>query len=365
MNMNTLALPTPSNQLGAVTQMSIQPRYEDYVESAASLLPALESARFQREAQEEGLRIQREQREQQKRDAIISTGIQAVQTGTSLATNPVMQKYGAKVWNALTPKPPVSVASTVPSYATEGIASTVPSYATETIAPMQPIETAATTSTAPITLTPATGTEGGNFLTAGMDKFGSQTLAQQAGAVLGSTVGAFGAGQFARTTKLDENLEHLGLSKDAADVTGGALGGALTGFVASGFNPLGALVGGIFGGVGSKNKCVIVTAATSPDSIEVDMAREFRDKFVDRTTLRGYFMVAEWLVPTMQENEIVKTLVKEHLVDSLTRYAEWKLGYTKEHPSVVDCVVVRNFLSFCRDLGSTVKEFIRQDGEVV
>jgi len=71
--------------------------------------------------------------------------------------------------------------------------------------------------------------------------------------------------------------------------------------------------------------CIIVTACTSPDSEEVNITRAYRDKFLDPVTLRGYYMIADKIVPLMKKWPWFKKLIKKVLVDNLIEYGRWAL----------------------------------------
>jgi hypothetical protein len=71
--------------------------------------------------------------------------------------------------------------------------------------------------------------------------------------------------------------------------------------------------------------CIIVTTATHPDSEEVNITRAYRDKFLDKETLRGYYIIAEKVVPLMQKYRWFKKLVKKVLVDNLIEYGRYAL----------------------------------------
>ena len=121
------------------------------------------------------------------------------------------------------------------------------------------------------------------------------------------------------------------------------------------FNPAGQLM---------KSVCIIVTACTSPDSEEVNITREYRDKFLSPEQLRGYYVIAEKIVPLIERFSFVKKVVKRVLVDNLIEYGRHALGKGKK-PSFVSVIVTRLFLALCANVGARRKQFVRCNGEVV
>jgi len=110
--------------------------------------------------------------------------------------------------------------------------------------------------------------------------------------------------------------------------------------------------------------CIIITACTDPNSYEVNVTRRYRDKIMHPTTLRGYYMLAEKVVPLIQESDKLKKFLKKHLVDSLVDTLEWKLNEKTEKPKIKSRLITAAFLSSCRVLGLTKNQFVRCNGEV-
>jgi hypothetical protein len=140
----------------------------------------------------------------------------------------------------------------------------------------------------------------------------------------------------------------------------GAVGGAAAGFAVGG--PIGAIIGGITGLVGGG--CIIVTACNGKDSEEVKIARQYRNQFMTPEQIRGYYIIAESIVPKMGD-EGYKAYIKENLVDRLIEYGKYALGITEEKPSDVAIVTTTDFMKSCELLGNTVKKFTRNTVEVV
>lgn len=78
-----------------------------------------------------------------------------------------------------------------------------------------------------------------------------------------------------------------------------------------------------------KDACIIVTTATDPHSEEVNITRQYRDEFLDPVTLRGYYMIAEKVVPLMKKWPWFKQFIKKHLVDNLVEYGRYALEKAK------------------------------------
>jgi len=111
--------------------------------------------------------------------------------------------------------------------------------------------------------------------------------------------------------------------------------------------------------------CIIVTACTDPHSPEVEIAREYRDKFMDLDQIRGYYMIAEKVVPLIKRSNIFKGIVKRVLVDSLVDYGKSALGKQEQKPRLASRTISKGFLWLCRKVGQTRETFTRCNGEVV
>lgn len=110
--------------------------------------------------------------------------------------------------------------------------------------------------------------------------------------------------------------------------------------------------------------CIIVTACTHRDSYEVGITREYRDRFLDAETLRGYYMLAEKVVPVMKKHGWTKRIIKRFLVDPLISYGEHALDYTDIRPSAYAVMVKVFFLTLCRKVGEKRAQFVRANGEI-
>lgn len=111
--------------------------------------------------------------------------------------------------------------------------------------------------------------------------------------------------------------------------------------------------------------CIIITACTSPDAPEVQIAREYRDAYLSVEQLRGYYIIAETVVPLIQRRRVVKRLVKRYLVDSLVAVGRYELQKSPARPSFFARRVTRSFLKLCRFIGRRRTSFVRANGETV
>ncbi|MCX5819735.1 MAG: hypothetical protein NT047_07475 [Deltaproteobacteria bacterium] len=110
--------------------------------------------------------------------------------------------------------------------------------------------------------------------------------------------------------------------------------------------------------------CIIVTACTFSNSEEVNISREYRDKFLTPVQLRGYYMIAEKVVPLINRFSIVKRLVKRFLVDNLIAYGKHELQKGPP-PRTAATTITRGFLALCEHVGNRKPSFVRCNGEIV
>lgn len=110
--------------------------------------------------------------------------------------------------------------------------------------------------------------------------------------------------------------------------------------------------------------CIIVTACTFSDSEEVNISREYRDKFLTPEQLRGYYMIAEKVVPLINRFSIVKWLVKRFLVDNLIAYGKHELQKGPP-PGTAATLITCGFLALCEHVGNRKPSFVRCNGEIV
>jgi hypothetical protein len=110
------------------------------------------------------------------------------------------------------------------------------------------------------------------------------------------------------------------------------------------FNPGGYLL----------KRCIIVSACTSRDSYEVNIARKFRDRYMDEETLTGYYSLCVFIVPFIHKHRLFKRIVKRVIVDRLVDYGEWCMEMKPAMRFATSRFVKRAFLGLCRHVGRGV-----------
>jgi len=110
-----------------------------------------------------------------------------------------------------------------------------------------------------------------------------------------------------------------------------------------------------------RKACIIITACTDTHSPEVEIAREYRDRFLTPDQLRGYYMIAEKILPFVTKH---KGFFKKYLVDNLIEYGRYALDKTSDKPSIPSRIITRLFIGLCWTVGQTRKSFVRANGEV-
>lgn len=123
----------------------------------------------------------------------------------------------------------------------------------------------------------------------------------------------------------------------------------------------------------SSGCCIIVTVCSNPtmkyvegkgrDSYAVNVTRIYRDTYMPPMQLRGYYMIAEALVPRMLESDRMMQWAKENIVDNVVPYCEWRIGLHRR-PSIKTIIKAKVFLWLCSFVGSTRPSFTRCNGEV-
>lgn len=106
------------------------------------------------------------------------------------------------------------------------------------------------------------------------------------------------------------------------------------------------------------NVCIIISSCTSPDSYEVNIAREYRDKFMNFEVLTGYYSLCIYIVPLIQKYPLFKRVIKKILVDRLVDYGECCLGYKEKRKYLTSYLVKASFLGLCRIIGKGVNRFL-------
>jgi hypothetical protein len=112
------------------------------------------------------------------------------------------------------------------------------------------------------------------------------------------------------------------------------------------------------------SQCIIITACTDRHSPEVEIAREFRNKYLDADQMRGYYFIAEKIVPAIESNQTVKRMVKKWLVDRLVDFGAVQLGIKPVMALRSSWIVSKAFLTLIKVAGMMKKQFVRANGEV-
>ena len=97
----------------------------------------------------------------------------------------------------------------------------------------------------------------------------------------------------------------------------------------------------------------------------MQIAREYRDRFMSARQIRGYYVLADKIVPLMTRKPKLKNTVRRFLVNRLIPYGGWATGRTTTVPPMTSYVVTTVFLGLCSTLGIYVPQYIRRaTGEV-
>jgi len=366
-----------SPQAQAVTGLRTPVPYGEYIRSQAQYLPAMYKQRrmagIERERMEEEKKRAKIMEQQASRE--FGLGVTSV-TGQTLLSPTVYEKFTKPVSYELYErgiKKPYSMfmpESPVPAI-TERTLSPLPTI-TETT--LSPVPTATETTLTPVpsvgTTTPTTATPGiGSKALKYTGKAFQLAKPVSAGATTGSLVRQTNIGEYMhKRVGGGEREWDVGLGA-ATGMAAGAATGAAWGSVVPGLgNIVGAGLGvaaGAFYGYKQRGGCIIVTACTSPDSKEVEICRKFKDMFLGKDELRGYYMLAEQIVPIIKHNDELKDAVKKHLVDRLVDYAEITLGHKTEFKYKDSAEISTKFINICRNIGKTIPRYVRENGEVI
>lgn len=342
-----------SPQARAVTGSRTPVPYDEYIRSQAQYLPALYEQRRisdiekqRRDEEQKRMQIAEEQANREYRLSAIGTTTQA------LGTQPVFEKFTKPVLYERGIKPLFS----------RGASEAIPRILEPEIV-QEGME--AVGSNIPMPATPsfvdkALGTTGKAF---------NLIKPVSAGVSIGSLVRQTNTGEYLHKQLGGGEKEWDTVLGGLGGAGAGALYGAQWGSVVPGVGNLvgaglGAIAGSFFG-YKKRGGCIIVTACTNPDSREVKICREFKDRFMDKDSVRGYYMFAEQIVPIIKNNDELKNTVKKHFVDKLTDYAEIALGYKTDFKYKDSAEISLKFMNLCRNLGKTIPRYIRENGEVV
>jgi len=116
--------------------------------------------------------------------------------------------------------------------------------------------------------------------------------------------------------------------------------------------------------------CIIVTACCGGRNHPMLVPfRAYRDEFMSPTVLRGYYILADLIVPLMEKCGWFKELIFVYLVKNLLLYVDreirkGKFAYKATYSFLRACMIALLFREVCRGLGKTRKQYTRSNGEV-
>lgn len=93
-----------------------------------------------------------------------------------------------------------------------------------------------------------------------------------------------------------------------------------------------------------------------------EVVRKYRDEYMTDRNRRGYYKLAEVLVPLMRKSKLIKWVVTKTFADPLVSYGKYYYGENKHG---VVFTPVKNFWMKLFDVLGGEAEFIRENGEVV
>ena len=171
------------------------------------------------------------------------------------------------------------------------------------------------------------------------------------------------------------NLAGGGVKGGFAGAGAGAAAGAGTGALVGTFvwpgvgtgvgAALGAIGGALSGGLTGSGICPIHSAAYGNDSIEVAIARRWRDTQLTQAQMRGYYAYYADLADKMDRDPAYRMRVRQTLIDPLIRYAAHEFGLYYHPMQEQDAQVATAFLHRIAVLGEGLGPIRRKSGEVI
>jgi hypothetical protein len=194
-----------------------------------------------------------------------------------------------------------------------------------------------------------------------------------------SGMGGMGTGAAGATTSgVSPGVAAAAANAAAAAAVGNAVGGASSGSSsgsgsgasASGMGGMGTGAAGAAasaaagggGGGGGGGCCFIMLEARYGDGTMDRVVRRYRDEKVTERNKRGYYKLAEVLIPLMRKSKLFSFLVVKTFADPAVCYAKWYYGENKW--GWVFKPLERFWMGLFDTLGTETK-FIRENGEVV
>jgi len=139
-------------------------------------------------------------------------------------------------------------------------------------------------------------------------------------------------------------------------------------FIGKIVHTVGHIVSGIAKAVSSVVKviskcCFIMLESRYGDGTMDEVVRRYRDEKMTERNRRGYYKVAEVLVPMMRKSKVVKWLVAKTMTDPLVSYGKYYYGKNK-HGWIFK--PVEKFWMWVFDtVGEENVQFIRENGEII
>jgi len=116
------------------------------------------------------------------------------------------------------------------------------------------------------------------------------------------------------------------------------------------------------GGGGDGPCCFIMLEARYGDGTMDKVVRQYRDEYMTDKNRRGYYKLAEVLVPLMRKSKVIKWVVTKTFADPLVSYGKYHYGQNKH--GVLYSPIKSFWMRIFDTLGGETK-FIRENGEVV
>lgn len=109
---------------------------------------------------------------------------------------------------------------------------------------------------------------------------------------------------------------------------------------------------------------IIMTAIYGGTSYEANICREYREKYLSKQQLRGYYVFAEPVCFIMEKHPKLKKYFRKYLTEKFVDYSEYKLDKKTKLPKISSYIISILFLKLCTYLGRKVKTYTRINGEV-
>lgn len=116
------------------------------------------------------------------------------------------------------------------------------------------------------------------------------------------------------------------------------------------------------GSKGCGGCCFIVLEARYGTGVMDAVIRRYRDEHITERNKRGYYKLAEVVVPLMREYKLVKFLIIATFATPAVYYAKWYYGYNRW--GWIFTPLKKFWMKIFNTLGGDTK-FIRENGEVV